>query len=116
MCALRANEEIDNYITALSPQCVTRFSIVGYSMGGLIARYAIGALHSRSPSFFDNVEPVNFTTFASPAIGIPTFPTVISKVFNYCGARLLSRTGEQIYAADDYLAGKSLIEIMAQPG
>jgi hypothetical protein len=87
----------------------------GYSLGGLIARFALGALHARSPSFFENIEPVNFTTFASPAIGIPKFPSIFSRILNYFGARLLSRTGEQLYASDKYVSGKPLLEIMAQP-
>lgn len=33
----------------------------------------LGLLESRTPSFFAEVRPVNFTTFASPAIGIPRY-------------------------------------------
>lgn len=72
---------------------VTKFSIVGYvhllykricifidffclllrsySLGGLVARYLVGLLYERK--FFETVEPVNFTTFASPAIGSRSF-------------------------------------------
>ena len=98
------------------PRKVTRFSILGYSLGGLIARFAIGLLYSRSPSFFEVVEPCNFTTFASPAIGIPRFPGKLSWLFSSLGSRLLSRTGEQLYATDDYLNGRPLIEVITQPG
>lgn len=115
-CAYRALQEIDECIASLSPKPVVRFSIVGYSLGGLIARFVLGALESRTPSFFDAVEPVNFTTFASPAIGVPEFPTMMSRIINYCGARLLSRTGEQLYAQDVYHSGKPLLEVMSQPG
>lgn len=41
-----------------------------YSLGGLVARYVLGLLESRTPSFFAEVRPVNFATFASPAIGM----------------------------------------------
>lgn len=44
--------------------------IYSYSLGGLIARYALGLLESRTPSFFTDIKPINFTTFASPAIGM----------------------------------------------
>jgi hypothetical protein len=55
---------------------VTRFSITGYSLGGLLARYVIGALHAAK--FFDTVEPVNFTTIATPHLGIPKYPSFFS--------------------------------------
>jgi hypothetical protein len=41
-----------------------------YSLGGLVARYVLGLLESRTPSFFEEIRPVNFATFASPAIGM----------------------------------------------
>lgn len=135
LCAHRAILEIDEYISSLSSTAkddtstssadaetvperrrVTRFSIVGYSLGGLIARYVVGVLESRSPSLFETVEAVNFTTFASPAIGIPRFPSFVSRATSYLGARILSNTGQQIYVEDDYLNGKPLLELMAQPG
>ena len=40
---------------------VTKFSVVKYSLGGLISRYCIGYLSSQG--YFDNIEPINFTTF-----------------------------------------------------
>ncbi|SCZ89901.1 BZ3500_MvSof-1268-A1-R1_Chr1-3g01649 [Microbotryum saponariae] len=88
---------------------VKRFSIVGYSLGGLVARYVLGLLESRSPSFFDDVKPVNFTAFASPWIGIPRYESVWSNVFRFLGARLLSRSGAQLYLTDRYLPS-SLVE------
>lgn len=35
-----------------------------------MARYLLGLLASRTPSLFATVKPVNFATFASPAIGV----------------------------------------------
>ena len=40
----------------------------------------------------------------------------MSGTLNYLGARLLSSTGEQLYASDDYLNGQPLVEVLAQPG
>lgn len=37
-------------------QNIKKLSIVGYSLGGLIARYAIGLLYSKG--WFDKLEPV----------------------------------------------------------
>lgn len=94
---------------------VTRFSVTGYSLGGLVARYLLGVLHQRK--FFDTVEPVNFTTVATPHIGIVQYPNWRSRTFAFLGPRLLSRTGEQFYAVDKWSAtGRSLLEVMADPG
>lgn len=40
---------------------VKKFSILGYSLGGLISRYAIGVLYYEG--YFEKVLPVNFITF-----------------------------------------------------
>ncbi|GAA6041623.1 hypothetical protein JCM8097_007772 [Rhodosporidiobolus ruineniae] len=108
VCADRVVEEIDEQIAQIEKDGgkVDKFSMVGYSLGGLVARYVIGLLDSRTPSFFDKVEPVNFATFASPWIGIPHYQTFWSTVFRFLGARFLSRTGSQLYERDDFLPSR----------
>ncbi|KAH8108868.1 DUF676-domain-containing protein [Phellopilus nigrolimitatus] len=91
---------------------VIRFSVTGYSLGGLLARYVIGVLHQRS--FFDKIQPVNFSTFATPHIGLVRSPTVWSFITYTLGPRLLSRTGEQVYVVDQWGdSGRGLLEVMA---
>ncbi len=51
----------------LSGRHVARISFVGYSLGGLICRYAVG--HLAAVGYFDSVQPVNFITIASPHLG-----------------------------------------------
>ncbi|GAA5923326.1 lipase ROG1 family protein [Sporobolomyces koalae] len=108
LCAERVLSEIDDEMRRIETEGgrVERFSIVGYSLGGLVARYVLGLLDSRSPSFFDSVKPMNFATFASPAIGIPPYGTFWSGVFRFLGARLLSRTGSQLYEHDRFLPSR----------
>ncbi|GAA6064206.1 hypothetical protein JCM10212_001619 [Sporobolomyces blumeae] len=105
LCAERALNEVDDEVERIRKDGgrVERFSIVGYSLGGLVARYLLGLLDSRSPSFFDSVRPVNFATFASPWVGIPKYETFWSGVFRFLGARLLSRSGSQLYEKDRFL-------------
>jgi hypothetical protein len=100
-----------------------------YSLGGLVARYVLGLLESRTPSFFAEVRPVNFATFASPAIGMsvfhgvtgritllttsialdsPQYTSAWSAIFKYLGARLLSRSGSQLYENDRFLPSSIL--------
>ncbi|KAI0289582.1 putative serine esterase-domain-containing protein [Russula brevipes] len=94
---------------------VTRFSVTGYSLGGLVARYVIGVLHQRK--FFATVTAVNLNTIATPHIGLLPYPTLISRLGSWIGPRLLSRTGEQFYGVDKWSkTGKSLLQVMADPG
>lgn len=54
----RITNEIEEKISTLEEGgCVIRkISLIGYSLGGLVARYAIGLLYSRG--CFDKIEPV----------------------------------------------------------
>ncbi|CAO1617531.1 unnamed protein product [Sympodiomycopsis kandeliae] len=99
-CAERVIAEIHKEIHRLgqSDRKVVSFSILGYSLGGLIARYTVGLLHSRN--FFDNVEPVNFTTFATPHIGVSNARGLFSQFAAAVGSRSLGRTGVQLYGRD----------------
>lgn len=90
---------------------VTRFSAVGYSLGGLLARYVLGVLFTRK--FFDSVEPVNFATFATPHFGLPRSGSFRSSLFARLGPYFLSRTGEHFYGADSWSGtGRPLLEVM----
>ncbi|KAK7012219.1 DUF676-domain-containing protein [Favolaschia claudopus] len=93
---------------------VTKFSITGYSLGGLVARYVVGIL--RQSAFFDEIRPVNFNTIATPHLGLPRYRSLLSSFTSYIGPRLLSRTGEQFFCADRWsLKGRPLLEVMADP-
>ncbi|KAI0642455.1 DUF676-domain-containing protein [Trametes meyenii] len=112
----RVAEEIYEEVQRLEKEGrkVTRFSVTGYSLGGLIARYVVGILHQRG--FFADVKPVNFNTVATPHVGLPRYPTFLSSVFAFFGPKLLSRTGEQFYVVDRWSKnGRPLIEVMADP-
>lgn len=115
-CPVQVEQKVEQIETGGDK--VIKFSIAGYSLGGLVARYAIGyvtplslpvsfteriirSLHQRR--FFDNVEPVNFNTFATPHIGLLRYSTFFSRVTNTMGPILLSRTGEQFYAVEGHL-------------
>lgn len=105
-------DEVDKYES--QGKRVTRLSITGYSLGGLIGRYVIGILHQQK--FFDKVTPVNFNTIATPHIGVPALPTALSTVSSYLGRKWMSRTGEQLFCADKWSPkGRPLTEVLADP-
>ncbi|KAK9426151.1 putative Serine esterase-domain-containing protein [Seiridium unicorne] len=94
---------------------ITKLSIVGYSLGGLVARYAVGLLGAKG--ILDEVEPTNFTTFASPHLGVRTpLRGWHNHVWNVLGARTLSMSGRQLFTIDDFRdTGRPLFAIMADP-
>lgn len=112
----RVADEVEEAVAKIeeSGRKVTRFSVTGYSLGGLISRYMIGVLYQRG--FFETHTPANFNTFATPHIGLPQYPNWISKLGSVLGPRILSRSGEQFYAVDKWSkSGRPLLEVMADP-
>lgn len=115
--AERITREIEDAISDLKEDGikVDRFSIIGYSLGGVIARYIIGLLDSKG--YFDYMKPVNFTTFATPHLGART-PRVgrTSALWNALGARTLSASGRQLFGVDSFRdTGRPLLSILADP-
>lgn len=113
----RITNEIEQEIRDLSQKgtVITRISMVGYSLGGLVARYSIGLLYKNG--VFDEVEPVNFTTFATPHLGVrsPTTGT-FSYLFNVLGPRTLSASGQQMFLSDTFQdTGRPLLSLLAEP-
>lgn len=105
--------EIEESIQEFSDQGykVKKLSIVGYSLGGLIGRYAVGLLYTRG--YFDNIQPVNFTTFATPHVGVRS-PARKNHFWNVLGARTISKSGRQLFMIDDFRGtGRPLLSILA---
>ncbi|KAK0613414.1 putative serine esterase-domain-containing protein [Immersiella caudata] len=94
---------------------IKKISIVGYSLGGLVARYAIGLLHARG--VLDNLECMNFTAFASPFVGVRSpLRGWWSVLFNSLGARTLATSGRQLFGVDKFRdTGKPLLAVLADP-
>jgi Putative serine esterase (DUF676) len=67
--------------------------------GGLISRYVVGLLYARG--LFETMQPVNFTTFATPHLGIRHIgPGIFHTLANRLGPKLLSSSGRQMFIAD----------------
>jgi hypothetical protein len=113
----RLAREIEETLDALEQkgQKIQKLSIVGYSLGGLIARYAVGLLHSQG--VLDKLEPANFTTFASPHVGVRTpLKGIRSHIWNGLGARTISMSGQQLFLIDEFRdTGRPLLSVLADP-
>ena len=117
--AERVTQEIENYLEEFRQQGVTirKFSAVGYSLGGLVARYAIGLLDSRGWFEKGKLEPVNFTTFASPHLGVRSpYEGARYRFYNAIGSNTLSVSGQQLFLNDKFRdTGRPLLAVLADP-
>ncbi|CAG8975444.1 hypothetical protein HYALB_00012132 [Hymenoscyphus albidus] len=113
----RVCQEIEEEIEKLAKegQEIKRLSLVGYSLGGLVARYAVGLLDSKG--VFDKITPVNFNTFATPHLGVRTpLRGWHNHLWNVLGARTLSQSGRQLFTIDKFRGtDKPLLEVLADP-
>ena len=114
----RVAYEIEETLEALEAQegCkIRKLSVVGYSLGGLVSRYALGLLEARG--WLDRLEPVNFTTFAAPHVGVRTpMRGIIYSMWNILGARTVSMSGRQLFMIDSFRdTGKPLLSVLADP-
>jgi hypothetical protein len=131
----RVCQETEEEIKRLTQEgyTVKKLSIVGYSLGGLVGRYAVGLLYTRG--VFDNILPVvscihllpfqgglpnamqNFTTLATPHLGVRTpLRGWHNHIWNVFGARTLSMSGRQLFTIDNFRdTGRPLLSILADP-
>jgi len=113
----RVANEIEEKLEALKEDgCdIKKISVIGYSLGGLVSRFAIGLLYSKG--VFDRIQPVNFTTFATPHLGVRTpLNGYHSHIWNVLGARTLSMSGRQLFGIDKFRdTGRSLLSVLADP-
>ncbi|KAL4879683.1 putative serine esterase-domain-containing protein [Aspergillus karnatakaensis] len=117
VCGERLAHEIEEKLSALETDGhkIQKLSVVGYSLGGLIARYALGLLYARG--WLDKLEPVNFTTFASPHLGVRAPVRGAQNLFfNGLGSRTISTSGKQLFLTDVFRdSEKPLLSVLADP-
>ncbi|KFA61404.1 hypothetical protein S40285_03593 [Stachybotrys chlorohalonatus IBT 40285] len=94
---------------------IKKLSVVGYSLGGLVSRYAIGLLHARGA--LDTVECMNYATFASPHLGVRSpLKGYGNHLWNVLVARTLSMSGRQLFTIDKFRdTGRPLLAVLADP-
>lgn len=82
---------------------INEISFVGYSLGGLIARYCVGEL-MRLDGFYDSITPRFFTTFATPHLGVKFFNNTLTHwLLNTLGSNLLGQTGKDLFDPNQIL-------------
>jgi hypothetical protein len=113
----RLAHEIEETLESLDKkgQKIRKLSVIGYSLGGLVSRYAIGLLHAQG--WLDKVEPVNFTTFATPHVGVRTpLKGIRGHIWNGLGPKTVSMSGQQLFMVDSFRnTGRPLLSVLADP-
>ncbi|GAB1744523.1 hypothetical protein NU219Hw_g1794t1 [Hortaea werneckii] len=115
--AERITTEIEDEIRRLQDlgAPLSKISIAGYSLGGLIARYVVGLLYKNG--VFETLQPCNFSTFATPHLGVRTPGLGYGpQTWNFLGSKTLSTSGQQMFLTDDFRdTGRPLLAVMADP-
>ncbi|KAF5234160.1 hypothetical protein FANTH_12262 [Fusarium anthophilum] len=113
----RVCAEIEDKLRSIEEQGgkITKLSIAGYSLGGLVSRYAVGLLYAKG--ILEDLECMNFTTFASPHLGVETpHKGWLNNVWNVFGARTLSVSGRQLFTVDKFRdTNRPLLAVLADP-
>ncbi|KIZ05254.1 hypothetical protein MNEG_2703 [Monoraphidium neglectum] len=120
-CGQRLADEVRAVAAAPENASLTRISFIGHSMGGLMARYALGVLFNPSAGTIAGLQPTHFITLATPHFGCDTdgvsavpFITwsgglpllgdqirgLLQGIAHATGAALLRRTGEHFFLLD----------------
>ncbi|EMC93049.1 hypothetical protein BAUCODRAFT_52749, partial [Baudoinia panamericana UAMH 10762] len=76
------------------PYTFTSISFIGHSLGGLIQTYAIAYIQKHSPTFFEQIKPVNFICMAAPMLGLSNENPLYVKFALDFG--LVGRTGQDL--------------------
>lgn len=104
VCGFRVAQEIVDQVDFLeqsSSDKITKFSMVGYSLGGLISRYALGMLYKSQFFKRRDIELLNFTTFCTPHVGVlAPGRNFAVRVFNTTVPWLLGNSGKQMFLKD----------------
>lgn len=109
VCGFRVAEEIAHQIELFErssspkePRKISKFSLIGYSLGGLIARYALGLLYKRRFFKKREIALINFTSFCTPHVGVlAPGKNVAVGVFNSLVPWLLGSSGRQMFLKDN---------------
>ncbi|KAG0671866.1 hypothetical protein C6P45_004741 [Maudiozyma exigua] len=88
---------------------ITKISIIGYSLGGLVSRFVIGKMFTECAEYFEGIEPVLFLTVASPHLGIHFFNpsssivrAFLNPVLTTLGSTALGKSGRELFIANRY--------------
>ena len=81
-------------IPDLGAGSVGKISFIAHSLGGLVQTFAIAYIQHNWPHFFENIQPENFITLASPLLGISNENPAYVNIFLSVG--IVGKTGRDL--------------------
>lgn len=90
----RVAEYVVELVKGESLQNVKKISFIGHSLGGLVQTFAIAYLETNYPWFFEQIQPINFITLASPMLGVIHENPAYVKLALLAG--IVGRTGQDL--------------------
>lgn len=101
VCGTRVANEIQEVISSLDKHGITvsELSLVGFSMGALMSRYAVGLLETRG--VFNTIKPRNLVVTCGPHVGVNILgQSLAARMFNFIGQFSMARTSRQAFLTD----------------
>ncbi|EJS41679.1 YOR059C [Saccharomyces arboricola H-6] len=99
--------EVCEFIRGYKDGKITKISVMGYSQGGLVARFMIGKMLTEFKELFADIEPQLFITMATPHLGVefynPTgiaYKRVLYGVLRAFGSTILGKSGRELFIAN----------------
>lgn len=86
---------------------ITKISVLGYSLGGLVARFVVGKMFGECQDLFEGIEPQIFITMATPHLGVQFynprksfFRGVLQFGMRLAGSSILGKTGREFFVVN----------------
>ena len=101
-------EFIDRFKASHPNATINKISVLGYSLGGLVARFVVGKMFTDCHEYFHEMQPVVFITMASPHLGVKFYnplsarvKTVVNPLLRFLGSTILGKSGRELFIIND---------------
>ncbi|EGA72864.1 YOR059C-like protein [Saccharomyces cerevisiae AWRI796] len=99
--------EVCEFIRDYKDGKIAKLSVMGYSQGGLVARFMIGKMLTEFKELFEDIEPQLFITMATPHLGVefynPTgiaYKSALYSALRTLGSTILGKSGREMFIAN----------------
>lgn len=104
---IRTLVEIYQFIKSFKDGSITKISVLGYSMGGLVARFVVGKMFGEYQDLFEGIEPQIFVTMATPHLGVQFynprryfFKGLLQFGIRLIGSNIIGKSGRELFVVD----------------
>lgn len=101
--------EIYQFIKCFKDGPITKISVLGYSMGGLVARFVLGKMFGEYHDLFEGIEPQIFITMATPHLGVQFynprryfFKGLLQFCMKLIGSNIIGKSGRELFVVNKH--------------